>query len=495
MLFNSIEFFLFSLVVFPTYFILPKKLRWILLLATSLFFYGFWKVEYLGLIFISAITDFFCARKMSETSDNKKRKLLLWLSLFVNLGVLGVFKYFNFFLDTIDDITGNPAGFSSVNLILPMGISFYTFQTLAYTIDVYRKEIVPERNFGIFSLYVTFFPQLVAGPIERASHLLPQLRTGHSFSTDRFVFGFRLVLWGLFKKVVVADRLSTFVNPVYAASDSYNGLILLIATVFFAIQIYCDFSGYSDMAIGLARILGVDLMRNFRTPYFSESIGEFWSRWHISLSTWFRDYVYIPLGGNRVGRLRWNVNIFIVFLVSGLWHGANWTFVAWGALHGCYLVIENLSKPLFHKWSAIAIVRPLRVLVCFTLVLIGWVFFRASDIKNAIFILNEIASMSILEMKDFAWILKQFTSLNLSNFQEPINVQNIRLPFNFGQFVVAISLLTFTIIAEEVYERNIFSVKQQMVKTLPFILTVTSLIIVVVLLGFFDGNEFIYFQF
>ena len=495
MLFNSIEFFLFSLVVFPTYFILPKKLRWILLLAASLFFYGFWKVEYLGLIFLSAVTDFFCARKMSETDDNKKRKLFLWLSLSVNLGVLGLFKYFNFFLDTINDITGNPVGFSSLNLILPMGISFYTFQTLAYTIDVYRNRIIPERNFGIFSLYVTFFPQLVAGPIERASHLLPQLRTGHSFSTDRFVFGFRLVLWGLFKKVVIADRLSTFVDPIYAASDAYNGLILLIATVFFAIQIYCDFSGYSDMAIGLARILGVDLMRNFRTPYFSASIGEFWSRWHISLSTWFRDYVYIPLGGNRVGRLRWNMNIFIVFLVSGLWHGANWTFVVWGALHGSYLVIENLSKPIFSKWTSIRLLRPLKVLVSFCLVLVGWVFFRASDVQNASFILQEISSISVLELKDFGWILKQFTDLNTSNFQEPISIQNIRLPFSLGQFVLAISLLTFTVIAEEIYEQNVFSSRQQLVKTFPFIVTIASLIVGVVLLGFFDSNEFIYFQF
>jgi len=459
------------------------------------FFYGFWKVEYLGLIFVSAITDFFCARKMAESHTKQARKPYLWLSLIVNLGLLAVFKYSNFFLDSVNQISGGHAGFNGLDLILPMGISFYTFQTLAYTIDVYRGQIVPEKNFGIFSLYVTFFPQLVAGPIERASALMPQLKAGHRFSIERVVYGFRLVIWGLFKKVVIADRLATFVDPIYAESGAYNGMILLTATFFFAIQIYCDFSGYSDMAIGLARILGVDLMRNFRTPYFSVSIGDFWSRWHISLSTWFRDYVYIPLGGNRVSRFRWNLNIFIVFLVSGLWHGANWTYVIWGALHGIYLFLENCLRPLFSRFSAVTILRPARTVICFGLVLIGWVFFRASDVNSAIFILNDISSISLAELKDMGWIFKQFGSIELSNFQEPVNVQGLRLPFNLGQFAIAVFLSIFIITVEQFYEMNVLGVKAFSIKVIPYTICVSVLLVTVVLLGYFDSNEFIYFQF
>lgn len=495
MLFNSAEFLLFSLVVFPTYFLLPAKLRWILLLAASVFFYGYWKVEYLGLIFISALTDYYCSRKMGQVTDKKVRKPYLWLSLSVNLGLLGIFKYYNFFLDSLHQAIPLNTGFSSLDLILPMGISFYTFQTLAYTIDVYRDRIVPEKNFGMFSLYVTFFPQLVAGPIERASHLLPQLKSTHSFSSSRLFFGFRLILWGLFKKVVVADRLATFVDPVYAATDQYNGMILLLATVMFAIQIYCDFSGYSDMAIGLAKILGIDLMKNFRVPYFASSIGEFWNRWHISLSTWFRDYVYIPLGGNRVSKFRWNLNLLIVFLVSGLWHGANWTFIVWGGLHGSYLILENFIKPATKTLKKWAMFRPISILSCFVLVLIGWVFFRASDISNALFILNEIKGISLAEVKDLGWTMKQFVGLSISSFQEPVSIQAIRIPFSLGQLALALGFSFITIVGEQVYETNLFSVKRVLALPIPYALIITTLLTCVVLFGFFDSNEFIYFQF
>ncbi len=495
MLFNSVEFLLFSLVVFPTYFILPVRLRWILLLAASVFFYGFWKVEYLGLIFVSAVTDFFCASRMATVATKQQRKPYLWLSLTVNLGILLVFKYFNFFVESINQLVPFEDGFNSLHLILPMGISFYTFQTIAYTVDVYRDRITPERNFGIFSLYVTFFPQLVAGPIERASQLIPQLRGGELFNPVRVALGFRLMLWGLFKKVVVADRLATFVDPVYLASENYNGSILLLATVFFAIQIYCDFSGYSDMAIGLARMLGVDLMRNFRTPYFSASIGEFWSRWHISLSTWFRDYLYIPLGGNRAGKLRWNANIFIVFLVSGLWHGANWTFVVWGALHGTYLLVENVLKPLLDRLNAAPLFRPVRVVFCFVLVLIGWVFFRASDVHHGVFILNEISSVSMLELKDLGWILQQCLHLDISSFHEPLSIRGVKLPFNLGQIGTALIISGAVIVLEEVYEHDVLSIRTRLLKVIPFMITVAVLLLGIVLLGFFESNEFIYFQF
>jgi alginate O-acetyltransferase complex protein AlgI len=346
-LFNSIEFLLFFPVVVAIYFATPQRYRWALLLAASYYFYASWKPEYLLLIIASTLVDYGCGLRMGSIAGKARRKKWLLVSLTSNLGLLFAFKYFNFFNESARAVFDRFNIFYDVpafDLLLPVGISFYTFQTLSYSIDVYRGRQRPERHLGIFALYVSFFPQLVAGPIERSTHLLPQFFQPHRFEYDRVTSGLRLVLWGFFKKVVVADRLALYVNAVYNDPSAHTGPTILLATYFFAFQIYCDFSGYSDIAIGTARVMGYDLMQNFRRPYFARSISEFWSRWHISLSTWFRDYLYIPLGGNRVPRWRWYVNLFAVFLISGLWHGANWTFVVWGALHGTYLIVGLVTS-------------------------------------------------------------------------------------------------------------------------------------------------------
>ncbi|MCB0064655.1 MAG: MBOAT family protein, partial [Caldilineaceae bacterium] len=337
MLFNSLQFIIFFPAVVTIYFLLPHRYRWLLLLAASYYFYAAWQIEYTLLIFISTAVDYAMAHLMAQSEKLWHRRAYLGVSLLVNLGLLFGFKYFNFFNESVRatlnlfNIFYNVPAFQ---VLLPVGISFYTFQTLSYTIDVYRGKLAPERHFGRFALYVAFFPQLVAGPIERATHLLPQFHQPMTFNQTRIASGLRLLLWGMFKKVVIADRLALYVNQVYDHPGDHGALTLLIASYFFAFQIYCDFSGYSDIAIGAARVMGFDLMENFRQPYMARSIAGFWRRWHISLSTWFRDYLYIPLGGNRVARWRWYSNLFLVFLVSGLWHGAAWHFVIWGALHG-----------------------------------------------------------------------------------------------------------------------------------------------------------------
>ncbi len=399
MLFNSIEFLIFFPTVVLLYFLIPFRFRWLLLLIASYWFYMAWRVDYAIILVISTLIDYACGIGMSRYSDEErhKRKPWLWLSLFSNLGILFTFKYYNFFNGAATDLA-NLLGVSyaapAFELLLPMGISFYTFQTMSYSIDVYYGRIKAEKHLGIFALFVTFFPQLVAGPIERAGNLLDQLKVKHEFSYARVVSGLQLMAWGFFKKIVIADNLAELVNQVYNNPTEYDGFSLVLATIFFAFQIYCDFSGYSDIAIGSAQVMGFTLMENFRRPYFSKSIKEFWGRWHISLSTWFRDYLYIPLGGNRVVKWRWYYNIFIVFLVSGLWHGANWTFIVWGALHGFYQIFGSLtakqrdtiadkiglrSNAAFYKFMQVGTVF---FLVCF-----AWVFFRANNITDAWYII------------------------------------------------------------------------------------------------------------
>jgi len=403
MLFNSLEFLIFFPLVVAGYFLCPHRYRWALLLAASYYFYAAWKLEYVLLLLISTTVDYFAGLRMGQLAQRSRRTKYLLLSLATNLGLLFAFKYFNFFNDSLRDLFDVFNIFYDVpafDVLLPVGISFYTFQTLSYTIDVYRGKMQPERHFGIFALYVSFFPQLVAGPIERAVRLLPQFHLRHHFSENRAVSGLRLMLWGMFKKVVIADRLALYVNQVYNNPGEYEGLPLLVATYFFAFQIYCDFSGYSDIAIGAARVLGIDLMENFRQPYIARSVAEFWRRWHISLSTWFRDYVYIPLGGNRVAVGRWYVNLVIVFLVSGLWHGANWTFLAWGGLHALYVLLgiwltgvcvwcaRQLGReewPVIPSWLAI--------FATFHLVAFGWIFFRANSLGDALLIIQNMTAM------------------------------------------------------------------------------------------------------
>jgi len=398
--FNSTQFLVFFPIVVFLYFLLPHRFRWMLLLGASYYFYMCWKAEYLILILLSTLVDYFAAIQMSKQTVSSKRKIYLILSLFVNLGLLFGFKYFNFFNDSLRTIFDQFNVFYNVptfKVLLPVGISFYTFQTLSYTIDVYRGKREPERHLGIFALYVAFFPQLVAGPIERSTRLLPQLVKKYNFDYDRVTDGLKLMLWGFFKKVVIADRVAVIVNQVYNNPQDAAGLPLLIGTYLFAFQIYCDFSGYSDIAIGAAKVFGIDLMENFRRPYFAKSIREFWQRWHISLSTWFRDYLYKSIGGSKTTRWRWYYNIMIVFLISGLWHGANWTFVIWGGLHGSYYLFSYWTRNIrpkltqFFKLDKMPMLhKMLRVLFIFHIVVFGWIFFRANTFSDAIFIITHL---------------------------------------------------------------------------------------------------------
>ncbi|MCB0794006.1 MAG: MBOAT family protein [Flavobacteriales bacterium] len=408
MLFNSFEFAVFFPLVAAAYFLLPYRWRWLLLLVASYYFYMAWKAQYAILLVISTVIDFVASNAMAKASDQATKKRWLLLSIFTNLGILVGFKYFNFLNASVRAVF--PAWpVEDLDVLLPMGISFYTFQTMSYTIDVYRGLLPPTRHFGRFALYVTFFPQLVAGPIERAPNLLPQFFKDIPFDADRVIRGLKQMLWGFFKKLVIADRVGLIVDQVYNAPAQQDGLTVVLASVLFALQIYCDFSGYSDIAIGAARVLGYDLMENFRTPYGAASIREFWSRWHISLSTWFRDYVYIPLGGNRVVRWRWYYNLFVVFAVSGLWHGANWTFIVWGALHGAYLVLALVFAPFWERVEAGLGVARIPVLwralnrsVTLLLVLVAWVLFRANDLGDVAILFGKVGegvvSTSALEV-------------------------------------------------------------------------------------------------
>lgn len=405
MLFNSVEFLIFFPTVVTLYFLCPQRYRWALLLAASYLFYAAWRVEYALLLLISTVVDFFAARAMGEHTDDRARRPYLLISLAVNLGLLFVFKYFNFFNESargLFHLFNLDYRLPALQVLLPVGISFYTFQSLSYIIDVYRNKLKPEQHFGIFALYVSFFPQLVAGPIERATHLLPQFHTRHVFDEGRINRGLRLILWGMFKKVVIADRLAVYVNQVYNHPADYEGLTLLLATYFFAFQIYCDFSGYSDIAIGAARVMGFDLMENFRQPYVARSVAGFWRRWHISLSTWFRDYLYIPLGGNRVAAWRWYMNLVLVFLVSGLWHGAKWTFVIWGALHAFYVLMEIWLGGVgvwgmrrLGRTNGLPLPDWVKILATFHLVLFSWIFFRANTLGDAQLILQQLWTMKI----------------------------------------------------------------------------------------------------
>ncbi|RTQ53283.1 MBOAT family protein [Hymenobacter gummosus] len=395
MLFNSFQFLVFFPVVTALFFVLPHRFRWVLLLGASCVFYMAFVPAYILILLLTIVIDY-GAGLLIEGAQGPRRRLYLALSLGANLGVLGVFKYYNFFAGTANALLhwgGSPAALPLLSLLLPIGLSFHTFQAMSYTIEVYRGRQRAERHFGLYALYVLFYPQLVAGPIERPQNMLPQFRQRQYFDYDRVVSGLRLMAWGLFKKMVIADRLARLVNEVYDAPTHYRGLPLLVATVFFSVQIYCDFSGYSDIARGSARVMGFELMQNFDRPYFARSLPEFWRRWHISLSTWFRDYLYIPLGGNRVALPRACLNLFIVFLVSGLWHGANWTFLIWGALHGAYLVVgmltRNARQQLTERLPLLG--SPvLNVALTYALVTFAWIFFRANSLPDALYVIRHL---------------------------------------------------------------------------------------------------------
>jgi len=408
MFFNSIDFAIFLPIVFLLYWFLTNKnlkLQNLLIVIASYVFYGWWDWRFLSLIVFSTIVDYTVGKLLSKQQDISKRKLLLWTSIIVNIGFLGFFKYYNFFIDnfiTAFSFFGNEIQPNSLNIILPVGISFYTFQTLSYTIDVYRKKLEPTKDLVAFTAFVSFFPQLVAGPIERATNLLPQFYKSRIFNYNKAVDGLRQILWGLFKKVVIADNCAEVVNQIFNNSEDYSGSTLALGAVLFAFQIYGDFSGYSDIAIGTSRLFGFNLKQNFAFPYFSRDIAEFWRRWHISLSTWFRDYVYIPLGGSRGSKLQQIRNVFIIFIVSGFWHGANWTFIVWGTLNALYFLPILLSNYNRHHIKVVAKKRVLPNIkeiglmgFTFTLTTLAWVVFRAENIRHAWSYISEIFSESL----------------------------------------------------------------------------------------------------
>jgi len=481
MLFNSKAFFLFFPLVCIFYFMLPQRFRWALLLAASYYFYMAWKAEYILLIVLSTLIDYLVSLKMSGIDSKQKRKPWLWVSLSSNLLILLTFKYYNFFAENIRELislSGSDYLLPISSLILPMGISFYTFQTMAYSVDVYQGRIKAEKHLGYFALYVTYFPQLVAGPIERAENLLHQFRVHFKFEYPRVALGLKQMLWGFFKKVVIADGIGVFVDHAFQYSDQYDGLTMGLATTLFAFQIYCDFSGYSDIAIGAAKIMGVDLMENFRTPYLSKNISEFWSRWHISLSTWFKDYLYIPLGGNRVVKWRWYYNLMLVFLISGFWHGANWTYIIWGALHGIYLVLAIIFKGFNARWTnAIGLMKRPRVMaflnigVTFILALFAWIFFRSDDISQAMDIVKKIFyfDFRIHVLEDY--FLRQ----------------------NVSKLLISMAVLAAFILFDPWMDDLVKG--RKIIPRLQSMFLFAGIILCIMLLGNFGEVNFIYFQF
>ncbi len=473
MLFNSLHFLVFFVITTLVYFLLPHRFRWFFLLAISCYFYMVFVPVYILILFFTIIIDYY-AGIWIERSPNQK-KLLLTLSIIVNVGCLCFFKYYNFLNENLSLLLGGLAMENPIpplNILLPIGLSFHTFQAMSYTIEVYRGNQKAEKHLGIYALYVMFYPQLVAGPIERPQNILHQFYEKVSFDYERVTSGLRLILWGLFKKVVIADRLALYVDPVFNNPEHHSALSSIVASIFFAFQIYCDFSGYSTIAIGTARVLGIDLMENFRRPYLSTSIKEFWSRWHISLSTWFRDYLYIPLGGSRVQVPRHIMNLLIVFMVSGLWHGANWTFIIWGALHGLYQTVELLLHKYVIKRHADSkrtlLATTFNYVVTFALVCLAWIFFRASSVHDAMTIITNI-----------------FT----------LKAGGLYIGFAAG-FVYSVLLIIFLMCTEinyEYFENRLSMIYSQkpLVRMAGYVLLITILLMI----GIFNGGQFIYFQF
>jgi len=413
MLFNSIDFAIFLPTVFILYWLLVNKdlkFQNFLIVVSSYIFYGWWDYRFLSLILFSTIIDYSIGISLLKQENITKRKILLWTSILVNLGFLGFFKYYNFFLENFINafsFFGAEIKVNSLNIILPVGISFYTFQTMSYSIDIYKRKLEPTKDFIAFSAFVSFFPQLVSGPIERARNLLPQFYKKRIFDYSKAVDGMRQILWGLFKKIVIADNCAVFADQIFNNYNDYSASTLVLGAIFFAFQIYGDFSGYSDIAIGTSRLFGFNLMQNFAFPYFSRDIAEFWRRWHISLSTWFRDYLYIPLGGSRGTNYLKIRNVFIIFLISGFWHGANWTFIVWGGLNALYflpIMLLNKNKTNTDVVAQGKYLPSLREVILmaltFSLTSIAWVFFRADDIHHALSYLSNIIHLSILTSPD-----------------------------------------------------------------------------------------------
>lgn len=456
MLFNTIDFIVFLPIVIILYYLLPHKFRWILLLLASYYFYMCWKIEYIFLIIFSTLIDYFCGIYIEKVKQKNLKTTLLIVSLTSNLGLLFFFKYYNFVSANINDVFQNFSAFKQLplmELLLPVGISFYTFQTLSYTIDVYFGKQKAEKHLGYFALYVSYFPQLVAGPIERFSRLTPQLKTEHNFNYENLVNGLRLILYGLFIKMVIADNLSVIVDKVYTSAENLSTIDILTGISFYSFQIYCDFYGYSIIAIGSALIMGVNLMDNFKTPYLAKNIAEFWQRWHISLSTWFRDYLYYPLGGNRVNKIKWVFNILVVFIVSGIWHGANWTFLIWGSLFGIIYLIEKVINTTFKiekEYSPYSIGHFLLALKTFSFVTIIWIFFRSKSFTEAInifklLIKNGSVSTESLNIPPFVWLfLITFIISDILLYNKRFDTSIAKLPI-IGRWTIY-GLLLFCII-------------------------------------------------
>ena len=488
MLFNSLSFLIFLAIIFTIYYITPQKFRWVILLISSFYFYMCWKVESVLILLFYIIINYIVAIEIDKTKNKEnqsKNKVYISISVISSIGMLLFFKYFNFFNSTLRELFKHFNlfyGIKNINIIAPLGISFYTFKTLSYVIDVYRGIQKPEKNIAYFALYVSFFPQILAGPIDRASNLLPQLHEKHSFDYDLVVEGFRRILWGAFKKIVIADRLALVVNQVYNHSHTYSGLPLIIATYSYALQLYCDFSGYSDMAIGTARIFGIKSIENFNHPYVSQTISEFWRRWHMSLSNWFNDYVYMPIvfSKKELGKLAVVIAAIVTFSLSGLWHGAAWTYVIWGTMHGIGVSFDALTKKQhkklkkkFNKY----IFKYISIFLTFNFVCFSFIFFRANSISDALYIVRNLfnfGNKSSIAIFNSNLMKSGFTQIDLIN--------------------AIISIIILQIV--ELIERKEKSI--DILKGKPLILRWTSyyaLILWIIFFGVFGAREFIYFQF
>ena len=485
MIFNSLEFLIFFPLVLLGYFLLPKRMKWVFLLAASYFFYMIWNPPLIFLILFTTLVSYIGGIRIERSSKKSVRNFWLIATLVTSLGVLFFFKYFNFLADSavsLVNLFGAEMDFVALRLILPVGISFYTFQTLSYVIDVYRGGIKAETHFGWYALFVSFFPQLVAGPIERPDNLLPQLKEDHHLEAENAYFGLRKMAVGFFKKIVVADLLAEFVNAVYNNAGEATGLGVIIASALFSVQIYCDFSGYTDIAIGCARIMGIRLMKNFDRPYYARSIKEFWSRWHISLSSWFKDYIYIPLGGNRCSKARHFFNIFVVFFVSGFWHGASWTFVLWGVLHGVYQIIGAITYPwrmkLYQKLkinTKSAVFAWGQRVITFILVCLSWLLFRANSITD-----TGILTRALFTSWDAGFFSETMTAMGITPTAALVAV-----------FATAIMVMLDRICEKEIVSEKGFRSYEYTAVTL----AVTVAVAWMLLLSVGGASAFIYFQF
>jgi alginate O-acetyltransferase complex protein AlgI len=483
MIFNSIEFFIFLFTVYILYwFVFKKHLKAqnILLLAASYVFYGWWDWRFLSLIMLSTVVDYYVAQRIYENEEKVKRKQWLWVSVIFNVGLLGFFKYYNFFVDSWIDMF-SMFGYQmkstwTLKVILPVGISFYTFQTMSYSFDVYYKKLKPTTDFLSFAAFVSFFPQLVAGPIERASNLLSQILNKRTFSYEQSVSGIKLILWGLFKKVVIADALAPIVDDIFTNYSTYPASTLILGVTMFSFQVYGDFSGYSDIAIGTAKLFGVELMSNFKFPQFSRNVAEYWQRWHVSLSTWFRHYVYIPLGGSRGSKLKSVRNICIIFLVSGFWHGANWTFIFWGGFHAlAFIPVFLMGRNAIYKDSVVAentmfptLIEVGQVLLTFSIVTFSRIFFRSESITDA-----------------FAYINRIFTDLSYGTYNNPMGYRMI------DYYILIILFVIYEYLIRK-DERSPFKFKSKLVRFVIYTIIILSMLL------FYDSSidrSFIYFQF